>query len=728
MLELTVEEQNGVTYAVYSEKEGDVVDQVTLNMLTNNKKIPGLSQLMYSTLDGKKYFKYDVSGMKTVSELIAGQMDRMQLSGILSGIADAFLSAGEFMIDSSDIIMDKEYVYVNPSNGNTSLLCIPVKGIQKEGQHLDEFIKDLMFSLKDSSRDVTRLVNSIQNYYTNHDSMNMADLKVLASGGRPGSGSPSNVGASGSQMLNNTGMIGGTGMTGGAYNTGMINGSGMIGGTGMTGQNPNGGFGNMNNMNNGFGNSQNSFGGGQNGFGGAQNSFGNAQNSFGNSQNGFGGNSGGGQSGYGASQNGFGSYNPNGMKGNGYNPLNSSTYNNTAFGNAGNKGAQNNDIKTYDSGNTSFEIPGGGTAPANTKKSKGSKSSQPATLPNGEKPMTKMYLLMHYSKENSEKYKEQQEMLKNSASSQASVPGQPILGTGQPIPGTGQPTNFGPEAMPQKPTNFGPGAIPKKPANFGAQVGKSQSSTYMNQQPSNMFQNTQAPVQNPSNMFPSNSAPVQKPAGFPQQVTVQQPAQFPVQPQPASVQQPAQFPVQSQPAPVQQPVNAPVMTPQHATLFSGPLDQRPWGGNPSVNQGAQSMGYLDTVSGMLGSPRKPSYDDGTTLLNAAEDDGTTLLGDSAGERGPYLYRMDTEEKIYVTKNDFVIGREEGVDYVITGNKAVSHRHATIFKKDGDYFIRDLDSTNHTYVNQVKLPQNGEEKLTDGSRIKLADIEFEFDMY
>lgn len=106
---------------------------------------------------------------------------------------------------------------------------------------------------------------------------------------------------------------------------------------------------------------------------------------------------------------------------------------------------------------------------------------------------------------------------------------------------------------------------------------------------------------------------------------------------------------------------------------------------------------------------------------------TGILGSSSAPRiNPYLIRVNTEEKIIVSKQGFKIGKANmGVDYSVKGNGAVSRIHATIINKDGVYYIKDNKSTNHTYVNG-RIVQDGEaELLTHDCKIILGDEEFIF---
>ena len=73
-----------------------------------------------------------------------------------------------------------------------------------------------------------------------------------------------------------------------------------------------------------------------------------------------------------------------------------------------------------------------------------------------------------------------------------------------------------------------------------------------------------------------------------------------------------------------------------------------------------------------------------------------------------------------------MGKEKSyVDYFISDNTAISRSHANVISRDGEYFVVDTNSTNHTYVNGMMIQSNVETKIDDGARIRLANEEFEF---
>lgn len=121
-------------------------------------------------------------------------------------------------------------------------------------------------------------------------------------------------------------------------------------------------------------------------------------------------------------------------------------------------------------------------------------------------------------------------------------------------------------------------------------------------------------------------------------------------------------------------------------------------------------------------------DEATALLGQDEEDGTALLDESHGVHYPSLFRVLTEEKICINKPVFRLGKERSyVDYFVTNNNAVSRSHADIITRGNKYFVIDLNSKNHTYINDQIIAVQYETEICDEDRLKLGNEEFIFNV-
>lgn len=290
-----------------------------------------------------------------------------------------------------------------------------------------------------------------------------------------------------------------------------------------------------------------------------------------------------------------------------------------------------------------------------------------------EKQMSMFGLLTHYSKENKQIYerqKAQRKAQKEAEKNGAAMPGQNVKASNASFAIPGQPQQQRPQSAQPQPV------MPQQPQQQFVQ-------------PQRQF--TQS--NQPQRQFAQPNQAVQMNAGA-SRVQQTQP-----QPMPQAQQKPVQ---QVQPQPVQN---------QNANTGMT--------GNPSVPpQILENM----TKAGNFGE---------TTVLGVGSEAGeTTVLGTSQVQIiKPYLLRIKNNERIELNKPVFRIGKERSyVDYFVSDNTAVSRSHANIINKDNEFYIVDTNSTNHTYVNGSMIQSNVETKIEHGTKIRLANEDFEFFMY
>ncbi len=188
------------------------------------------------------------------------------------------------------------------------------------------------------------------------------------------------------------------------------------------------------------------------------------------------------------------------------------------------------------------------------------------------------------------------------------------------------------------------------------------------------------------------------------------------------------FAIPGQPA---VPVNVPPMDNSEKDISAPPqmqqyaAEERPGGGHsfqPAVQQVLVS-------SGMTGA----GGDFGDTVYEDVQDNGseTVIMGQNCPEQQlrPHLIRKRNNEIIPINKTVFRLGRNyEYNDYMIVENEFVGNSHCHILIRDGEYFIIDDNSKNHTYVNGQPIPSGTEIKLVHGQVFRLADEEFEFRLF
>lgn len=145
-----------------------------------------------------------------------------------------------------------------------------------------------------------------------------------------------------------------------------------------------------------------------------------------------------------------------------------------------------------------------------------------------------------------------------------------------------------------------------------------------------------------------------------------------------------------------------------------------------ILQDEDATGLLSTEQDVKTTCLFNDEDEATGILVEDQDDEVTgLLYDA---HYPTLFRILTEECISINKPVFRLGKEKSyVDYFVTNNIAVSRSHADIITRNNRYFVKDLNSKNHTYINGEELPVHYEVEIHDGDLLKLGNEEFVFNM-
>lgn len=522
------ENQGTNTYLVYQIAETDEMDSMSLGMLTNNH-IPGFAPASFTQMDMTKYIKFNVSAEVSVKQLFTGPVNKKRLLGVFTGVVEAMLSAEEYMLDPSTILLDTDYIFADVSTCQAELVCLPIMNLQQQNPDLATFFKNILFTTQFDQTENCDHVAQLINYLNTNPVLVLDDFKnllnTLSHGAAPAApAAPAQPVQPAPQPVVQAPV--------------------------QPAPQPV-----------------------------AQTPVQPVQR-------------------------------PQPAQIPVQPPVQPV------------QPAQKN-VPPMPQG---MQIPGAAPAPNNAP-------AAPQGMPDG-KPMTLMYLMQHYTKENAAIYKAQQEAAKQKKGAAAkAAPAKPVAA---PMPG---------KAAPAKPQP-GPGfAIPgQAPSGFAI----------------------------PGQPAPAPAAPVAPVAPKPAPAPV-----APVNPMPAA-------PITPMPQPAYQPA------PQSAPLNFGE----------------------------------------TTVLSAAVGE-TTVLGGvvETKQNDPHLIRVKNNEKIPLNKPVFRIGKEKSyVDYFISDNTAISRSHANIIDHNGEFFVVDTNSTNHTYVNGGMIQSGVETKLSHGTKIRFANEEFEFKLY
>jgi hypothetical protein len=103
--------------------------------------------------------------------------------------------------------------------------------------------------------------------------------------------------------------------------------------------------------------------------------------------------------------------------------------------------------------------------------------------------------------------------------------------------------------------------------------------------------------------------------------------------------------------------------------------------------------------------------------------GPPLLVHASGKEFP----LADADNLTIGRVDRASGQRPPIDLTdVDTDRMLSRRHASIVRRDGDYFLREEAGTrNGTYLNGIKLNPGEDRKLSDGDEVRVAAVELRF---
>lgn len=124
-----------------------------------------------------------------------------------------------------------------------------------------------------------------------------------------------------------------------------------------------------------------------------------------------------------------------------------------------------------------------------------------------------------------------------------------------------------------------------------------------------------------------------------------------------------------------------------------------------------------------------TYSGDTNLLKSRYENEIYIEGERTNRETlinmPYLKRIDTGQIIYITKPEFIIGKNSVISDYCINNASVSRNHASILCEEDNCYIVDNDSTNGTMVEGVRIAPFEKVAVFSGSIIMFSDEAFQF---
>lgn len=117
-----------------------------------------------------------------------------------------------------------------------------------------------------------------------------------------------------------------------------------------------------------------------------------------------------------------------------------------------------------------------------------------------------------------------------------------------------------------------------------------------------------------------------------------------------------------------------------------------------------------------------------TLIPPDPANAAATTGSIANYTGPRLV-LNSTGSVFKLGDSTIMGREDPtlqIDFDgYPDAKYISHRHAQVVKNNGQFYIEDLGSSNHTWVNGIKMSPGQSEPLHNGDKVRVGKIEMLF---
>ncbi len=176
------ETQGPVTYLVVEVEPKEVIDTLTMGMLSNNH-IVGFAPVLYTELDGRRFLKYNISAKLTANQFFSGNITPARAIEGFKNILTAICTADDYMIDTSCFDFNADRIFINISSCEVAMICAPIIKTQDVNTEVTNLFRLLLNSsgLYDSPE-----LAKIKNYIEESDNFNIYNLKNIVDCWTPG--------------------------------------------------------------------------------------------------------------------------------------------------------------------------------------------------------------------------------------------------------------------------------------------------------------------------------------------------------------------------------------------------------------------------------------------------------------------------------------------------------------------------------------------------------------
>ena len=162
-MNFTFENQGSSSFMIYELSETDVLDDIGLGMVSNNK-IKGIIPVSFMQFNDRRELRFNISSRISLESLLSSIISRDKILSVFSSLCDTLIDAEQYLLEERLFMLDRSYIYADVSTGSSVLMYLPVLR-DEQAPDLGKFFKELIFSVQsDASGNtdyVARIINEL---------------------------------------------------------------------------------------------------------------------------------------------------------------------------------------------------------------------------------------------------------------------------------------------------------------------------------------------------------------------------------------------------------------------------------------------------------------------------------------------------------------------------------------------------------------------------------------
>ena len=176
-MELQIERVGRSQFLVYQMQPDEELDEIGLGMIENNK-ISGILPITQNHIDEESKLSFNITSQVSLEQLVRGMVSRKKILTVFISICDTFLEAENYMLEDDFFLMEKKYIYTDPSNGRANLVYFPVLR-EAEPINLRYFFRDLIHSIQSNPNENCDYVEKVVSFLDSEESFDLRKFREL---------------------------------------------------------------------------------------------------------------------------------------------------------------------------------------------------------------------------------------------------------------------------------------------------------------------------------------------------------------------------------------------------------------------------------------------------------------------------------------------------------------------------------------------------------------------